>query len=137
AMWRFRPTTVVFFATNRTFSFLVDWMLSEVLRWFRVRRINYLHTIGFARLASRSSIFSWLVSRLLRSAQTTVHLGAALTPDIAQWVTEDRIVYIPNTVADRPTNLDQQPPHGPPVVLYLSNLIPAKGADTFVDLALD
>lgn len=43
-MLSFHPVAVVFFPTNRTFSFLVDWALSEVLRWFRVRRINYLHT---------------------------------------------------------------------------------------------
>lgn len=135
-MRSFRPEVVVFFATNRTYSFLMDWVLSEVLRWFPARRINYLHTVGFEALADRSRIFAWLVGRLLGSAGATVCLGPALARDVTRWVDESHIVFIPNTIADRPDNLGHRDPEAPPLVLYLSNLIPEKGADTFVELAI-
>lgn len=136
ALVRFRPAVVVFFVTNRTFSFLVDWVLSEILRRFRLRRINYVHATGFAPLASRGSVWAWMVARVLRSADTTVHLGPALAPDIAQWVSESRIVFIPNTIPDHPLGLGGNALETRGTVLYLSNLIPEKGADTFVDLAI-
>lgn len=136
ALVTFRPTAVVFFVTNRTFSFLVDWLLSEILRLFRLRRITYLHTIGFAPLARRGSVWAWMVARVLRSADVTVHLGPALAADIAEWVSESRIVSIPNTIPDHPVGIDDHTVETRGTVLYLSNLLPEKGADTFVDLAI-
>lgn len=137
ALWRFRPDVVVFFATDRTFSFIVDWALSELMRCFSVRQINYLHTIGFETLAERSRVFGWMVSRLLRSADTTVCLGTVLASDVSRWVDESRITFIPNTVTDRPEDLPEREQGTPPVVLYLSNLLPGKGAATFVDIAIE
>lgn len=136
AMRAFKPEVVVFFATNRTFSFLVDWVLSEILRWFPVRCINYLHTVGFEALSNRNLVLAGLVGRLLSSADTTVCLGPTLAKDIVRWVDESRIVFIPNTVAGRPDDLGVREPDAPPLLLYLSNLIPEKGADTFVELAI-
>lgn len=137
AMWKFKPSVVVFFTTNRTFSFLVDWALSEVLRCFRIRRINYVHTVGFEALADRNRLFEGMVARLLGSAHTTVCLGPTLAEDVKRWVGESRITIIPNTVADRPADLAEREPETPPLLLYLSNLIPEKGADTFVELAIE
>lgn len=137
AMLQFQPHVVVFFATNRTFSFVVDWALSEVLRWFRVGRINYLHTVGFETLASRSRVFNWMVGRLLGSAHTTVCLGPTLAQDVTPWVNPSRITFIPNTVMDRPDDLGERRQDVPPIVLYLSNLIPEKGAGAFIDLAIE
>lgn len=137
AMWEFKPDTVVMFATNRTFSFVVDWALSEVLRCFPARRINYLHTVGFEALAARNRVFDRMTARLLGSANATVCLGPTLAKDVTRWLDASRVACVPNAVADRPENLDVCSPAPPPVVLYLSNLIPDKGADTFVDLALE
>lgn len=136
-MASFKPDVVVLFATNRTLSFIVDWALSEVLRWFPARRINYLHTIGFKCLADRGRAFGWLVARLLGSAETTVCLGPTCAKDLTGWVDESRIVFIPNTVVDHPNALTERDPDASPLVLYLSNLIPEKGAETFVDLAIE
>lgn len=136
SMLTFKPDIVVFFATNRTFSFLVDWVLSEVLRWFPTRRINYLHTVGFEILADRNRVLAWMVARLLGSAHTTVCLGPTLAKDVTRWIDKSCIVLIPNTVTDRPEDLGVSDPGAPRLVLYLSNLIPEKGADTFVELAI-
>lgn len=137
AVRKFRPDVVVFFATNRTFSFMVDWALSEALRWSRVRRINYLHTLGFEALASRNRVFSWMVARLLGSAHTTVCLGPNLAGDVTRWVDATSIEFISNTVADRPDTLAATDSANSPTVLYLSNLIPEKGAGTFVDMSIE
>lgn len=133
---RFRPRTVVFFVTNRKFSFVVDWALSEVLRRFPIRRINYLHTVGFEAIAASNSVFAWMTHRLLGSADWTVCLGPSLASDITSWVDESRIKFIENTVSDLPRELGTRDPINPPLVLYLSNLIPEKGAGTFVDVAI-
>lgn len=134
---RFDPDVVVFFTTNRPFSFLVDWVLSEVLRIFRVRQVNYVHTVGYVALAERNRIFEWMVSRLLGSAETTVCLGPTLATDVTLWVSESKISIIPNAVEDRPIALGERESNARTLVLYLSNLIPEKGADTFVDLAIE
>jgi glycosyltransferase involved in cell wall biosynthesis len=133
----FRPSIVVFFITNRTQSFLVDWALSELLRLFRVRRINYIHTVGFTSLAQRSRVLAWMVRRALQSAELTVHLSPSLSLDINRWVHESRIAFIPNTVQGAPNPHLADKAVVAPSVLYFSNLIPEKGAGAFIDLAIE
>jgi len=131
---RFRPRTVVFFATNRSFSFLVDWTLSEVLRVSRTQSILYIHTIGFKALAQRGPLWSFLVRRLLSSADMVVCLGPALASDLAPWVHESRIHFIANALPEQPQAV-ATPKTSERSVLFLSNALPEKGADTFVEVA--
>src|SRR5687767_2213156 len=51
AIVRTNPSAVVFFCTTRTVSFLVDWLLSEIIRVSRIPSINYIHTQGYSELA--------------------------------------------------------------------------------------
>jgi glycosyltransferase involved in cell wall biosynthesis len=134
ALVSFRPTICVFFVTNRVPSFLVDWALSEVLRLSKIRVVNYVHTIGFEGLSRRNKVLAWMVKRLLSAADETVCLGKSLKSDVSGWVRADRISTIYNTPG----------PDVPPVVnddesavnvVYLSNLIPEKGASAFVKMA--
>lgn len=134
-MARFRPKVVILFATTSKFSFHVDWALSELLRWFRAQTVLYLHTVGFRDIASRGSISGWQVKRLLGSSSTVVTLGPSLAYDVAQWVHADCISYIPNTASEPMTDVTSHAAE--PIALYLSNLIPEKGGDTFVDVALE
>jgi glycosyltransferase involved in cell wall biosynthesis len=135
-MFRCRPQVVIFFATNRTFSFLVDWGLSELLRFFRARTVFYLHTVGFEALADRGRPWAWLVKRLFANSDTVVTLGPSLASDITRWVDEVDIAIVPNTVSDKPDDVDTSDPDAPPIILYLSNLVREKGAEVFVDSAL-
>jgi glycosyltransferase involved in cell wall biosynthesis len=135
-MLRCRPQVVVFFATNRKFSFLVDWALSELLRFFPARTVLYLHMLGFDALADKGGIWEWLVKRLFGSSDTVVMLGPSLTSDVTRWVDEADIAFVPNTVFNKPHDLDTGDVDDPPVVLYLSNVMPEKGADVFVESAL-
>lgn len=137
AVIRFHPHVTIFFATNRTFSFLVDWALSEILRATCRRRVLYIHTTGFRSLASKGRLWAWLVKRLIGSATKLICLGPSLAKDVAPWIDESRISFIPNTVPGEPVE-GTLPVATEPVdtVLYLSNLIPEKGASDFVDMAL-
>lgn len=133
---RVRPTAVIFFATNSTYSLISDWLLSEILRLFDTRVILYLHTVGYERIAGRGPRWTWLVKRLLKSGHTVVILGPTLARDVTRWVRQERIAIVPNMAAD-PIDIPDSPDvNKPPMVLYFSNLVPAKGADVFVDTAL-
>lgn len=129
-----RPSSTVFFCTTRRGSFIVDWLLSELLRTSQTRCVNYLHTQGYTALARRNRLWSFMVSRLLTSAEVTVCLGPSLYGDVATWVPANRVEYIANTLLDPPgyagSNVDRRT-----TILFLSNLIPGKGAELFVDVA--
>lgn len=126
-----RPRATIFFATTRPGSFVVDWILSEVLRLSRGRVILYLHSVGFADLEARSRVWRWMVRRQFSASRVeVVCLGASLIADVPALVPRDRIVLIPNTPADLPASLPAVVSAGPRV-LYLSNFIAGKGADVF------
>ncbi len=133
ALGRKRPRQAVFFMTNRTASFFVDWVLSEILRLFGTPTIGYLHTQGYTALAGRGMVWGFLVRRLLTSAQTLVCLSSALESDVRKLAPKARVVSIANTPHRVPEDLTGS--EGPePVVLFLSNLIPEKGIGEFLEL---
>jgi glycosyltransferase involved in cell wall biosynthesis len=131
-----RPRLCVFFCTNRPFSFLVDVVLGEILRLFRTPTVNYIHTRGYAALAERGRIWRFLVGRLLGGATTTVCLGGELLAELLTFVQEDSIVIIGNTAEVSPSDLngrERERGH----ILFLSNLLEEKGADVFVEMAIE
>lgn len=131
---RFKPDAVIFFATNRLFSFLVDCALAFVLRSTRQKTILYIHTVGFDSLAQRGSLSRRLVSILLSTAKAIVLLGRSLQKDILPYAAEVPRYFIANSIQSPPgvTGVRKARPY----VLYLSNLIPEKGADSFVAASL-
>ena len=60
-LWRERPRVVVFFVTNRSFSFIVDCVLCVVLRIFRQSTVRYVHSDGYRGLAQKCRIWNGLV----------------------------------------------------------------------------
>lgn len=129
-----RPARCIIFITNRPGSFVIDWVLTELLRLFRYPIINYVHTNGFYSLANRNRVFEFLVGRALGAADTTVCLGPSLTSDVSDLVKGD-IAIIANT----PYRLPEVTHHRSPQVsfLFLSNLIPEKGVTDFVRAAVE
>lgn len=131
-----RPKVVVFFATTRKFSFLVDWALSELLRLTRVKTVLYLHTIGYSELAQQGRMWPWLVLRLFGSAFEVVVLDDSLAWDVRPF-TSAPITAIPNTLPELPQPADKSIPiEDRTVILFLSNLIEGKGYDDFVEVAI-
>lgn len=128
-----KPKKVIFFTTTRTGSFVVDWVLSEVLRLSRRCVINYIHTQGYRELNHKSAILGFMVKRLLRACSIAVCLGPSLSKDVLPWVESSRIRIIENCI---------DMPNGPRVetgsgrnLLFLSNLIPGKGIEKFLSMA--
>lgn len=130
---RFRPDVCIFFITNRRGSFLVDAGMAAILRLFpRVRVIHYPHTMGYAALAESGRPWRFLVRFLLGAADAIVTLGPSLTADVAGLAPKARCTSIANFV-DPP---EVQPnPDAPPTLLFLSNLLPEKGAADFIEMA--
>ncbi len=130
-----RPSACVFFCTSRAGSFIVDYFMSEVLRAFGVPTVHYLHTQGYVELAQRGPIWNILVARLMGAASLTVCLSRRLAIDIEDWVQSEEIRIMPNTPHNLP--LDLAPTVDPTrrSILFLSNLDPEKGPDTFIELA--
>lgn len=129
-----RPDMCVFFCTNRSLSFIVDVVLGELLRLFRVPTVNYVHTRGYSALAARGRVWRFLVTRLLGGATTTVCLGAGLVSDISPFVAAGSITVIKNTAEAPPTDRGGRLPGH---IVFLSNLLEEKGADVFVEMAID
>lgn len=135
AQFCWRPSAYVVFITNRPASFLVDWVMTELLRLLKRPIVNYVHTFGFSHLAGRNAIYRFLVRRALGSARTTVCLGKSLVRDVA-WAVNGDIVTIPNTpYGAASANPGTRCPT--PTFLFLSNLIPEKGARDFIEAAID
>jgi len=135
AVVRRRPRVVVLFASTYSFSFLVDWMLSEVLRAFRVPVILYLHTVGFSALAQRGRGWRHAVRRLLGSAKATVILDQSLAWDVEPYI-DGRADVIGNILPEFPPPRAMRVPlDARDTVVFLSNLIPGKGHDDFLAVA--
>ncbi len=135
AVARRRPRVVVLFATTSSFSFLVDWAISEVLRAFRVPMILYLHSVGFSALAQRGRSWRHAVRRLLGSAKATVILGESLGWDIEAFIERPADV-IANTLPELPPPTPSEVPiDARNTVVFLSNLIPGKGHEDFLAVA--
>jgi glycosyltransferase involved in cell wall biosynthesis len=128
-----RPRLCIFFCTNRSFSFLVDVLLGEILRLFRIPTVTYIHTRGYAALAERSPLWRFLVARLLGCATTTVCLGGQLLAELTSFVPKESIVIIGNTAEAPPSNRSERERGH---ILFLSNLLEEKGADVFVEMAI-
>lgn len=130
-----KPKVVVFFSTTRTFSFLVDWMLSELLRFSKAKTILYLHTVGYRSLAEQGRVWNFLVSRLLGAAHDIVVLDESLARDVTSF-TDAHITAIPNTLPEEPHSPSKIVPiEDRNVILFLSNLIKGKGYEDFLEVA--
>ena len=128
-----RPQHVIFFMTNRTASFLVDVLLSEILRLSKVPVIGYIHTQGFEALAKKGKLWESLVRRLLGSAETLVCLSPSLEADVRRLAPKATLTSIGNTPFAAPMSVAVEKPDAK-AVLFLSNFIAEKGIDQFLDL---
>ena len=124
----------VFFVTNRSFSFIVDVVISRILT---IRKslpvIAYVHTLGYRDLASRGLVRKRMVRALLGRGTQVVTLGTSLVSDVYPFTTQQPII-IANALGDRVTevDLDLSRKGG---VLFFSNLIREKGIDDFIACA--
>lgn len=134
---RRRPDAVVLYATTRTGSFAVDVVLARVLRSLRVPVVLSVHSVGFRSIAARGRLGQRAVRALLGSARAVVCLGPTLTSDVLPFVRPDRVHVIANTPPSLPASTGVDRADGTPTVLWLSNLMPGKGAECFARIAAE
>ena len=125
-----RSDLVVLLITTSPASFLIDRLLLSLTSR---RVVLYVHTVGFRALAARGRFWDRLVRESFAHAERVVVLGPSLVADVAPFVPEDRITVVPNSTPVAPFQA-HIPGHR---VLFLSNLLPGKGADVFVQVAHD
>ncbi|WP_185973228.1 glycosyltransferase family 4 protein [Aeromicrobium piscarium] len=124
----------IFFVTNRPASFLVDCVISLVLRAKRIPTLGYVHALGYERLARRGRVWRQLVRIHFSCASTVVCLSPRLAHDVAPFVRKEaRIETVPNTILDVDDIPARSSCHG--VVTYFSNFIPEKGIADFIALS--
>lgn len=131
ALRRSPSADVVFFTTNRPPSFWVDVAMSVVLRTLRRRYIAYVHTSGYADLAGAGTAQRRGVRLLLGGAASVVVLGTSMRADVQRF--NGTVRTIPNTVAESMTPAARAA--AAPSIVFVSNLIPGKGADEFMRIA--
>ncbi|EYT62940.1 MULTISPECIES: glycosyltransferase family 4 protein [Curtobacterium] len=131
ALRRNRRAVVVFFTTNRPPSFWVDVIMSAVLQVLRRPYIAYVHTSGYRELADRGAMQRRGVALLLGGATSVVVLGESMVADVRRF--NDSLITIPNAVSAK----ERKPASGSDAspIVFLSNLIPGKGAEDFMRIA--
>jgi len=134
---RFQPDVVIFFATNRALSFLMDLLLLRFISRRSIPIVMYFHTAGYSELAARSPVWSWLVKKYLNYAVSFVVLADTLGDELHGLSPSRRIYRVPNTLSfdvliEKKVPLVERSPR---TIVFLSNLIPEKGAFDFLDLA--
>ena len=72
---------------------------------------------------------------LLGAASQTVCLSPTLYADISPWVAAETVSFIANTPRDMPIDVVERDTAARRVT-FLSNFIPGKGIDTFLEVAI-
>lgn len=132
ALARQRWSAAVVFLTNRPASLICDWILISILYFARVPIVSYIHTSGYSELADKSLVWRFILRSVFKKVEHTVTLGKTLAGDIERWAAPA------DTSVIRNVPFEPRKPTGDPrdcTILFLSNLIPEKGADTFVSVA--
>ncbi|WP_082450631.1 glycosyltransferase family 4 protein [Microbacterium sp. Leaf203] len=130
-----RPDVVIFFVTNRTFSFLVDVLLTGVLRLTKTPRILYVHTSGWQHLSEQGKLLRSLARFTFDGARAVVTLGPRLGADLRGVAGDTPVRFVANTTRTPARRRISDVLNEPLTVRYISNLIPAKGVIDFIHLA--
>lgn len=127
-----RPDAVILFGTTRKLSFLTDLGVILISRVLRIPLVNYVHSIGYRGLA-KQRFYKPLVRYALGSFDATVCLGPTLTQDVDQWTRPSTTQTICNaTDLQESSRIETRRQ-----LLFMSNLIPEKGVEAFLQLAVE
>jgi glycosyltransferase involved in cell wall biosynthesis len=124
-----RPAAVYVPLAQNTLGLLRDaTFVLPTLLWRR-RLIIHLHGSGFRDFYEAAGRpLKMLLRRMLGGADRVIVLGECLRPTLAGLVDADRIAVLPNGIEDEFGTTPTRGPHeGPVRVLFLANLMRAKG----------
>ena len=131
-----KPDVCFYFISVSSFSLVFDALLIALIRLFGVQYILYCHGKGFRELELRAgSHMRYVAKFVLTGALGGLVLGEKLKHDVNHYLPDRRLFILPNAIPN------SAPPQKEPgtsrhvQILYLSNLIPSKGAMEFVKMA--
>ena len=131
-----RYDLVVYFVATSLGALAIDGLMLRILRARGLPCWLYFHGRGYKQAAERGGRETRVVAFALATAAGGVVLSERLIPDVDAWIPRDRLFVIPNAITDTGA-----PAHRSTAAesvcrfLYLSNLIPSKGAMEFVEAA--
>lgn len=135
---RHRPSLCFYFNMVTPMGFLLDAFYLSILRIFGVNYVLYIHGKGLSRL-SQGGVpgLGWVVRRTLSRALGAIVLGEKLKQDVTGLIPNNRLFTLPNAIADvsHPEGQKRVRDGRNVQVLYLSNLVPAKGPVEFLEMA--
>jgi glycosyltransferase involved in cell wall biosynthesis len=129
-----RPDAVYMTPTPTGMSFVRDALFASIMNLFLMRKIFHLHGKGVRAFYDRSPFYRLLYRWVFRGAHI-VHLSKRLAGDVAGIVPDARIHVVANGIAApaHPVRRGDAAHSGPPVLLYLSNIMRAKGIFVLLD----
>jgi glycosyltransferase involved in cell wall biosynthesis len=132
----FRPDLCVYFISVGLQSLLVDCLVLRLLERRNIPYLLYFHGRGYRTYeAARFLAVRGIIHKALQNAAGGLVLGEALKEDVNHLIADERLLILPNGIPEP----EQPPPPrkttGSPLVVFLSNLIPAKGPLRFLQMA--
>ena len=135
-----RADLCFYFISLKPPSFYVDVFFLFLLRLIGTKTVLYVHAKGFQKFSKKSPLMRWLLKSPLFSASAgALILGKKVKKDIDFFIPSDRLFMLPNCIPDiNPQVLKSYHKirkNSKIQILYLSNLVPAKGSIEFIKMA--
>lgn len=132
----FKPDLCVYFISVGLQSLLVDCLVLRLLKQRDIPYLLYFHGKGYRLYqAARFLPVRGVVHTALRSACGGLVLGEALKEDVNHLIPDHRLLVLPNGIPEPEQHPVPALKAETPLVVFLSNLIPAKGPLRFLQMA--
>jgi glycosyltransferase involved in cell wall biosynthesis len=136
-----RPDAVYVPISQTALGFLRDSVYLLLPKLFGAAIVIHLRGGHFGRFyAGTNALMRWYIDLSMRCVERVIVLGEVFKPIFAAWIDDGHIDVVPNgtdLVIEGVAEKLRQPNRGPLTVTYLSNLVPTKGIEEFVRMALD
>jgi glycosyltransferase involved in cell wall biosynthesis len=136
-----RPDAVYVPISQTALGFLRDSIYLLLPKLFGAAIVIHLRGGHFGRFyAGTNGLMRWYIDLSMRCVERVIVLGQVFKPIFAAWIDDGHIDVVPNgtdLVIEGVAEKLRQPNRGPLTVTYLSNLVPTKGIEEFVRMALD
>ena len=128
---RFKPDVVYLTLSPRGFAFWKDALILQMLKVLGAKTVIHLHGKGMSVEVIKSKMKQRLYKFFFKGVND-IHLSKSLFSDIETILDNNMsLIEVNNGVENKRAN--ERLPSEFPTFLYLSNYVPTKGADTFIE----
>lgn len=135
-----RADLCFYFISMKPPSIYFDLILLFLINFSGISVVLYVHGKGFEKIGLKMNPVARLLrDKILFRSIGAIVLGELLKEDISSIIPKERLFVLPNCVADivgpkkKPVNKSKK--NKTVKILYLSNLVPSKGAMEFLNMA--